>query len=348
MQTRILFFLILLPFASIFSQNLVPNPSFEKAQNISNRWSGTFSVFNRNTQVWDTPTQSSPDLIFTQVKDKMFPIRPKTDLTKHFPRTGKAMVGIKTFGCHNNNLHCKEYLQIKLNQKVIAGVDYYYEYWVNPLETSVKVNKMGIALSKERVKEIMIVGLLKMENFYQSEEIANAEPNEWIKISGTFKAKEDANFLLIGSFSSDEETSFQVEKDGLDFSYYLIDDVFFKPLNAPKEEILTLKHIYFERDKAELLPKSFAELDKLVARLKENPTQKIEITGHTSDEGSEERNLDLSMERGTAVAQYLIKNGISSKYVNYGGRGSSHPIAPNDTEENRKQNRRVEVRFIAE
>lgn len=346
MQIRLILFLLFLTFTPLYSQNLVPNPSFEKAQNITNRWSGTFSHFNRNTKFWDTPTQGSPDLIFTKVKDEMFPVRPKTDLTKHFARTGDAMIGIKTFGCHNNNLHCKEYLQIKLNQKVVAGVDYYYEYWVNPLETSVKVNNLGIAISPTRIKEIMIVGLLKMENYYQSKEIADSPPNEWIKISGTFKAPVNADYLLIGSFSSDEDTKSKVEKDGLDFSYYLIDDVLLKPLNATKEEIFVLKNIYFDLDKAELLPKSFTELDKLVARLKAKPTQKIEVTGHTSDEGSEERNLDLSMERGAAVAKYLMKKGIASHRINYGGRGSLSPIVLNDTEENRKQNRRVEVRLI--
>jgi len=347
MHIQLFLILFLLSISSLSAQNLVPNASFEKAQNITNRWSGTFSAFNRNAQLWDTPTQGSPDLIHLDVKDKMFPVRPKTDLAKHFPRTGETMVGIKTFGCHNNNLHCKEYLQIKLSQEVKSGKEYYYEFWVNPIETSVKANNLGIALSPNRIKEIMIVGLLKMENYYQSELIVNGPPNDWIKVSGTFTARENAQYLLLGSFSPDSDTDTKVEKDGLDFSYYLIDDVLLKPINATNEEGFVLNNIYFERDKADLLPKSFVELDKLVNRLKASPQQKIEVTGHTSDEGTEERNLELSVERGTAVAQYLMKNGISTERLNYGGRGSTQPVIPNTDEASRKQNRRVEVRFIS-
>jgi len=98
------------------TQNLIANSSFEEVTEITNRWSGTFSAFNRRIAHWDSPTQASPDILYIGTLGKMFPKRPKVNLKAHRPRTGKFMIGIKAFGCLTNNLHCKEYLQIKLKK----------------------------------------------------------------------------------------------------------------------------------------------------------------------------------------------------------------------------------------
>lgn len=328
------------------AQNLVPNPSFEEAANISNKWSGTFSTFNRNTKLWESPTQGSPDLIFAKVKDSMFPPRKNFDVAPHEPRTGLFMVGLKTYGCQNNNLHCKEYLQIKLSEPLIKGEEYYFEYWVNPLRTGIKVNKLGIALSPQRIKDLGLIGLLPLPYHYESDEIYNAPVNEWKKVSGKFTASESLAYLLIGSFVADEVTLSVKEENGLDYSYYLIDDVLLRPINY-RPQVAILSDVAFEFNKSDLSTQAYPVLEEVFAKMKKEESLYLKITGHTSNEGNEEYNLDLSVDRGIAVADYLVKKGIpDERILSRGGVGSQQPLVPNDSEENRRKNRRVEIEFV--
>lgn len=113
---------------------------------------------------------------------------------------------------------------------------------------------------------------------------------------------------------------------------------------APKlGEPFILNNIVFESNKSNLLEQSFDELDKLVAYLKRNPNNKINIVGHTDNIGNEDDNKNLSKARAKAVADYLIKNGINIANINHFGFGSLKPIITNSTEEGRQKNRRVEI-----
>jgi len=70
---------------------------------------------------------------------------------------------------------------------------------------------------------------------------------------------------------------------------------------------------------------------------------RITLAGHTDIVGTEEYNQKLSDRRAKAVADYLIRKGINPSRINVVGYGSKKPVAPNDTEEGRAKNRRVEV-----
>ena len=109
--------------------------------------------------------------------------------------------------------------------------------------------------------------------------------------------------------------------------------------------MVTLKNVFFDFDKTELKPESFVELDKLVAYLQHN-TVRIEIGGHTDDQGSEEYNDRLSENRAKAVYDYLIHKGIPSDRLAYKGYGKRMPVADNGTEEGRATNRRTEFKII--
>jgi len=109
---------------------------------------------------------------------------------------------------------------------------------------------------------------------------------------------------------------------------------------------VVLKNVFFDTDKFELKPKSKVELDKLNALLKENAEMKIEIGGHTDNQGNAAANQTLSANRALAVRDYLVQNGVSSARLTYKSYGQTKPIASNDTEEGRQQNRRTEFRVI--
>jgi outer membrane protein OmpA-like peptidoglycan-associated protein len=109
---------------------------------------------------------------------------------------------------------------------------------------------------------------------------------------------------------------------------------------------IRLNNIFFATDKAELLPESFAELDRLVHLLQKEQSLKIAIEGHTDSTGSAAHNKALSLARSNAVKQYLISKGVNEKHLEGYGYASEHPVATNQTEEGRAKNRRVEFRIL--
>jgi OmpA-OmpF porin, OOP family len=99
----------------------------------------------------------------------------------------------------------------------------------------------------------------------------------------------------------------------------------------------------FDSDKVEL--NSATTLDLIAQLLLNYPTLKILIFAHTDNIGSEEYNLDLSERRAKSVKTELVKRGIYPPSIRFRGRGFSQPIATNETDEGRAQNRRVEFRL---
>jgi OOP family OmpA-OmpF porin len=121
----------------------------------------------------------------------------------------------------------------------------------------------------------------------------------------------------------------------------------FRPKKKPVEEILkeAFKNLEFEFNKAIIKPASFNSLDELSDVLKKT-NWKLILSGHTDNKGSKDYNLKLSTARAEAVKTYLINKGIEAEKITAKGFGESMPIAPNDTEENRAINRRVEFFII--
>lgn len=113
-----------------------------------------------------------------------------------------------------------------------------------------------------------------------------------------------------------------------------------------KDASIVLNNLFFDFDKYELREESFTELTELVNFLTAHPELNIEIRGHTDNLGKEEYNQNLSLLRATAVAEFLQKQGISASRLRVNGYGSRIPLAPNNTEDNRALNRRIDFRVI--
>jgi outer membrane protein OmpA-like peptidoglycan-associated protein len=118
-----------------------------------------------------------------------------------------------------------------------------------------------------------------------------------------------------------------------------------QPIEANASVILY--NIFFDSKAYTLQPASVSELDKLVKLLQENPAMKIEISGHTDDVGSDKDNLLLSENRAKAVVKYLAEKGITATRLTAHGYGETQPIAPNDTEAGRAQNRRTAFKVLS-
>jgi outer membrane protein OmpA-like peptidoglycan-associated protein len=135
-----------------------------------------------------------------------------------------------------------------------------------------------------------------------------------------------------------------------------------KPIEQPKEETkkpeaspvkveenkFRLDKVFFELGESNILPESYPQLDGLVAMMKEKPTMTIRVEGYTDNVGDPDQNRKLSLDRAFNVREYLISKGIAGKRIQFKGMGEANPIATNDTEEGRKQNRRVEFVIVNE
>jgi outer membrane protein OmpA-like peptidoglycan-associated protein len=108
-------------------------------------------------------------------------------------------------------------------------------------------------------------------------------------------------------------------------------------------EQVVLENIQFERSKAAIDELARAELDKVYDFMMNYPKSRIEISGHTSEEGHKKQNLRLSERRAMACKSYLVDLGISSKRIKAAGYGSKRLIS----ETNSSLNRRVELRILS-
>lgn len=118
-----------------------------------------------------------------------------------------------------------------------------------------------------------------------------------------------------------------------------------QPLEA--NAMIVLNNMFFDVNKYVLKPESQVEADKIVQLLKDNPTLRIEISGHTDNAGKPAENLTLSNNRAKAVVAYLVSNGIAAQRLMAKGYGETRPAADNKTEEGRAKNRRTEMKVIS-
>lgn len=118
-----------------------------------------------------------------------------------------------------------------------------------------------------------------------------------------------------------------------------------KRVELKEDRIQINEKIQFAYNSARILPQSHGLLNEIATVMKENPqVKKVEIGGHASTEGSDSHNMELSDQRAKSVMKYLVdKGGIDPKRLTAKGYGETQPlVSPDDTEEKREKNRRVE------
>jgi len=123
-------------------------------------------------------------------------------------------------------------------------------------------------------------------------------------------------------------------------------EVNFKLKPIEEGAVVKLNNVLFEVGTTKLLKESFIELDEVVDFLKRNSKVRIELQGHTDNQGSALNDLELSQQRVDKIKSYLVSQGIRSNRVSGKGFGNSRPIASNSTEEERRLNRRVEFVIV--
>ena len=212
----------------------------------------------------------------------------------------------------------------------------------------VEVRKVRLTIMKGTVTDA-----ISNEAIEASIEIVDNEKNELINTIYSNKA----TGKYIASLPSGKNYGIAVKADGYLFhsenvdipqatSYQEIE----KDIQLHKIEVgskIVLKNIFFDFDKATLRSTSVAELNRLMILLEAYPKMKIELGGHTDNKGSLKYNTDLSEARAKAVVDYLVEHGINQDRLTYKGYAYLQPIATNDTDEGRQENRRVEFKIAS-
>jgi outer membrane protein OmpA-like peptidoglycan-associated protein len=170
------------------------------------------------------------------------------------------------------------------------------------------------------------------------------DSENWTRVSANYFAKGGENYFAIrvGPRVSEigNKEHFAIFVDDVSVSE-LRDTLLIDP-----DKPFILKNIVFATGSAELLPKSFPELERLRTYLFMHPDVKLEISGHTDDDGDAEVNMQLSKQRAESVRKYLTDNRIDGIRLTIKGYGETSPVDSNATEEGKANNRRVEVKII--
>jgi outer membrane protein OmpA-like peptidoglycan-associated protein/Tol biopolymer transport system component len=209
-----------------------------------------------------------------------------------------------------------------------------------------------IELVPEKVKVLINVADLKNNSKVRSKIlIRNKSRDEVIEVSGN-----EYVTLRAGDRYEIEATSDQ----GYAFNSTTLDltnvesgdevataDVSMQLMKLEVNAKLELKEILFESNSFQLSEISYIELERVIKLMKENPDLRVEISAHTDDVGSDQYNLSLSDKRAQSVVDYLIDNQVSPERFTAKGYGESQPLVPNDSEENKAKNRRVELKVLS-
>jgi outer membrane protein OmpA-like peptidoglycan-associated protein len=350
------------------AQNLVQNGSFESYF----RCPSTFSTKPQDFTLpgWRSANRGTPDH-FHQCSwgDNDVPFNWAGQTNAH---SGAGFAGIYCWS--NGGGNYREYIAADLEVPLVAGIRYRVEFFYKVSSYSVYcIDRVGAWLT-DSLPDIQSDRVIKIDNAL----VSVSRPDisfEWSRAVFDVTARGGENTIVIGNFSDDASTLYRKidERKGksamlTSSAYLFIDDVSVVPLDPMPVPVLTaakidtliwnedrpiiadetyiLKNIQFEFDSYKLMADSFSELDKLARLLLDQPEWRVELAGHTDDQGSDAYNMELSQNRARTVSAYLAGRGVGAGRLSAVGYGKKFPIIPSAEEFARSLNRRVEVKFL--
>ncbi|MDR0970860.1 MAG: OmpA family protein [Bacteroidales bacterium] len=379
--TLLLIFLCLISIKSLgqANENLIYNPSFEQKYACPQKIDPY--GYMKEVVAWWQPTGGSSDY-YHKCGSKQCSV-PKNKLGNQMPHSGDAMVGIyvsKTDYREYIQTQLKSPLQ-KGEEYYLSFYVSLSEYSSGTIATigglftdyRIEDKTRGMLTKKKEIKYSN--GINQYITTQLEPQVVNpykrviTDTKNWTKIEGRFIAQGGEEFLTIGNFFSAEQsnvTDLPYLTYLLTGAYFYIDDVdvhcltcknnkedndivITKTKDTPQYEIgqvIVLENIFFAFDKSDILPQSFVELNNLIKILNDNPSMRIELSGHTDNKGSKQYNATLSHNRAKAVYNYLIEEGINKNRLTFTSFGAEKPIATNKTDEGRAKNRRVEFKIL--
>jgi OmpA-OmpF porin, OOP family len=364
-------------FLTLKCQNLVPNPSFEEFIDFNN------SISSNWHKVQDSDTPDYFDLgnmhSFNNIFEKyQGGIQPKTGNCF----VGIFCLRINP---ERKIKNIREFIESPLSGTLEKDSLYKVTLALSlDAESNIAVKNFSIYFSNATLKisEKTNFYSIKPQVVFNSTFLDSV--NGWMEVQSFYKSNGTENNITLGNFMQDRSTIIKEihsrdnkgKKDKWNLvnkekaSYYYLDDVSVVKVHTLKDfvkantevlpsndsvfninsirtdSLIILKNIVFEFNKSELLPQSYAEINKLYQLMTSNPSIRIKLEGHTDNIGGYDFNMKLSLKRVEAVVTYLIQQGIDPSRIEFAGYSYLQPIGSNENEEDRKSNRRVAFKII--
>ena len=350
------------------AQNLVENGSFETKSYCP----GNFNQQELKTVAgWWQPTDGTPDY-FHACSDKVGV--PKNVFGEQLAQDGEGYVGLVTYSTGAKRNY-REYIQTKLSRPLGAGEMVCIEMYVSAADYCTYVTDgLGLALSKEKLSGTTETVLPFKPSLNNPHLNMLDEANSWVLLSDIFTAAGGEQFLTIGNFFKDRDvkvirrTQDMGAKGNSTWGYMYIDNVSVKPVKKKQEcscenEILAsmvvdpplelseynkikLDAVLFDFDRDQLTDTALVQMDEVYTLLKKNRAMYMEISGFTDIVGPDGYNLELSKRRAQQVIAHLKGKGVNEERLKLTFFGKQNPVADNESEDGRHQNRRVEFQIL--
>jgi OmpA-OmpF porin, OOP family len=243
---NILLILLLVSYFKTSSQNLVLNPSFEQYNNLPCFSTNDLQDFRFRVDHWTLPTGGTSDILSTLVDTicSMYALSTNNLLGPQNPRTGNVMGGIITYNDYNIGSQTaltgyREYLEVGLTEPLVVGERYYVEFWVSRAENQFFAsNNIGAYLSDtfvsiQTINNSVNYGVLPIIPQVNETNLI-LDSVGWHKVSGSFVAQSPAQFIVIGNFFTNQNTTTSITTqfdttscclEAYRRAYYFIDDV---------------------------------------------------------------------------------------------------------------------------
>jgi OOP family OmpA-OmpF porin len=359
-----------------FSQNLIPDPSFEDTSiNVEENLQNWHKYFGHDT----------PDYF------NLGNSHPHNDLFDRFmggtlPRDGDGFMGIFCYRVcpSKNSRNVREFIESPLICKLVK--DSVYSFRISlclDAESNIIIRNFGVLFTEKprEIKSESKLFLTKPSISFDS--IWLDDISGWMTMQKSYTASGNENYIVLGNFAPDNKTFTRPREVKYDAgrkekwnlvkhesaAYYYIDDLVLEktvalkakhmkvPVENPSDEFelakiktdsaIILNNVNFEFNSTQFTQGSDHDLDRLLRFMQDNPAIRIKINGYTDNIGSKRYNLRLSWQRSEAVKEYLVDRGITSDRIECEGFGYDRPLQQNNSEENRQMNRRVEFIILS-
>ena len=223
------------------AQNLVPNFDFEDLISEPCGFLNSSTEFENSMNTWQVANGGTPDIFLSSIEQACWNFQPNSSYPgpiglkgSQDPHSGDSFVGLFAFTI--DGLDQRDYLQVELNSPMQTGIEYIVEFYVSLADnTEFSVDDLGAYLSTTAISGLDD-GPLDYEAQVHFDDFVTDTEN-WVQISDTIIADENFEFITLGNFNDDANTSTQENPSsagcvGCYGAYYFVDDISITPLSS--------------------------------------------------------------------------------------------------------------------